>query len=1026
MKKVFADINFKKLALPCAAGAITIVLTVILAIVFFNISRNISENGALADNEAEHNREVIQLADISENEEMRGVWIASIGNLNYPSSKGLTKKELQAELDKILETCSEIGFNTIFFQVRPCGDALYKSEVFPQSEYVSGEQGKNADGSFDSLEYLLEKAKDYNISIHAWLNPFRATNGSASKPQLDTAALSENNPARLHPEYTVAFADGKLYYNPGIPEVRELIVSEIKYICENYPELSGIHIDDYFYPYPSGKAEFEDGEAYEKYGNGQSIADFRRNSVNAFVKSAYETVKSVNKDLRFGVSPFGIWANKGSDTYITGSETTGLEAYHTLYCDAIAWAKGGYVDYLIPQVYWSFETKAAPFDTVARWWNANLDGTGVDLYIGHGAYKAADYSQGEMTRQIEFSRALLTCYGSAFYGYADISKNTAGLFDDLKNAFSVAIKYDDGEDGQANTPTEPEITFPLENTTTDNSIYLLGASDPNYPVVIDGEPISRTKDGYFSVYKTLSNGKNEFLIESRDETKSYVITKLQGPDNSASAVEMKNYEILNEYPKGEVWLTVGDTIKVSCNAPAGSKVTAKIGGIAIELKPTKYSAATAKNYTELYEGSAKLLASYAKQGEIASLGTLVFTAQKGNNTATKRAALVNELGKEALIYAEVKNDYSYLKIAPDSSFYDDPTPASIGMRDYVVGYADGFYKLRCGYYISENNVRVVKDSALYENRLLGVVVEPNVKDSSNNVENHTDIRFSVTENVPVNVSTLKDKFTVTLFNTGTQMLPECEIKNNPLISSYAIKIQNGNVIYEFTLKEAKNYYGFNTVYDDGMIIFRLNNPQSLREGDKPLAGKTIIIDAGHGGSDIGAPGPASIGAKLHEADLNLSIALELRNKLTELGARVIMTREKDETIDLYARIDILASMIPDMAISVHHNSISGSVNASLVRGYLGLYSDCAGIMLADAVANSVTTQLARLKRPTAYQMLAVARNHRFPSTLCEMSFICNVEEFQWTVSPGNYERSAKALADGILDFYKEQAKYLEY
>ncbi len=1024
MKKVFADINFRKFVLPLAAGMVTFVLTVTLAIVFFNISRNVSENGVLADYKSD-NREASQLADISENDEMRGVWVASIGNLNYPSDKGLSKKELQAELDEILETCSEIGFNTIFFQVRPCGDALYKSEVFPQSEYVSGEQGKEADGSFDSLEYLLSKAKDYNISVHAWLNPFRATNGSASKPQLDRSALSENNPARLHPEYTVAFADGKLYYNPGLPEVRELIVSEIKYICENYPGLSGIHIDDYFYPYPSGKAEFEDGEAYEKYGNGQSIADFRRSSVNAFVKSAYEAVKSVSTDLRFGVSPFGIWANKGSDTYITGSESTGLEAYSTLYCDAIAWARGGYVDYLVPQVYWSFETKAAPFDVIARWWNANLDGTGVDLYIGHGAYKAADYAEGEMIRQLEFARALLTCRGSAFYGYADISKNTAGLFDDLKSAFSVAIDYVD-ESKAENAPKEPEITFPIENTTTEDSTYLLGVSDPNYPVVINGEPISRTKDGYFSIYKTLSNGKNEFLIQSKDETKSYTITKLASPDNSANATEMKTYEILNEYPKGEVWLSLGDTIKVSCNAPAGSMVTAKIGGIAIELKPTKYSSTTAKNYTELYEGSVKLQASYAKAGDIASLGTLTFTAQKGNKTATKRAALVNELGKGALIYAEVKNDYSYLKVEPDSSFYDDPTPASIGMRDYVVGYEGGFYKLRCGYYISENNVRVVKDSALYENRLLGVVVEPNVKDTFNNVENHTDIRFSVTENVPVNVSTLKDKFTVTLYNTGTQMLPECEIKNNPLISSYAIKIQNGNVIYEFTLKEAKNYYGFNTVYDDGMIIFRLNNPQSIHEGDTPLSGKTIIIDAGHGGNDIGAPGPASIGAKLHEADLNLSIALELRNKLAALGARVIMTREKDETLDLYDRIDILASMIPDMAISVHHNSISGSVNPSLVRGYLGLYSDCAGIMLADAVADSVTTQLARLKRPTAYQMLAVARNHRFPSTLCEMSFICNVEEFQWTVSPGNYERSAQALADGILDFYKEQAKYLEY
>ena len=139
-----------------------------------------------------------------------------------------------------------------------------------------------------------------------------------------------------------------------------------------------------------------------------------------------------------------------------------------------------------------------------------------------------------------------------------------------------------------------------------------------------------------------------------------------------------------------------------------------------------------------------------------------------------------------------------------------------------------------------------------------------------------------------------------------------------------------------------------------------------------------------------------------------------------------MTRTDDSTLDLYSRIDIMASMIPDIAISIHHNSVANLANAQKTRGYLGLYSSDAGVMLAEAVADTVTNRLARQKRPTSYQMLAVARNHRFPSTLCEMSFICNIEEFQWTVSPGNYKRSADAVAEGVLEFYRRQAEYLRY
>ena len=188
----------------------------------------------------------------------------------------------------------------------------------------------------------------------------------------------------------------------------------------------------------------------------------------------------------------------------------------------------------------------------------------------------------------------------------------------------------------------------------------------------------------------------------------------------------------------------------------------------------------------------------------------------------------------------------------------------------------------------------------------------------------------------------------------------------------------------------------------------------------------IGLDAGHGGTDIGARGPGEPELRMTESSLNLLIANSLVEKLTALGADVYTTRTDDVTFDFYERLDMISAVVPDMLISVHHNSVADSVNATRARGYLGLYSNASGLLLAESVSDTVCFELSRYQRATAYQALAVARNHRFPSTLCEMSFISYPEEFSRTVADGSYKNSAKAIAKGILEFYERQEKYLNY
>lgn len=378
--------------------------------------------------------------DINASEELRALWIATVNNINFPSKKGLSSTELAKELDGIIDFAAENGFNAIMFQVRPTADALYDSDLFPASKFVSGECGKAADNGFDCLDYLLAAAHAKKIAVHAWVNPLRVTSGNATYPQTDLSALPESSPARQHETCVVAYGDGKLYFDAGQPYVRSLVAAGVQEICENY-DVDGIIFDDYFYPYPNGSAEFDDAATFAEYGGDMTLSEFRRESVNTLVRLCYETVKAVDESIQFGVSPFGIWQNDDGEN--GGSATRGLEAYESIYCDALEWARGGYVDYLAPQIYWSFDTEAAPFDVLAEWWNEALCGTGVKYYINHGVYRYADggVDSGEITKQLELSRSLDYCSGSMYYGYAALKANAGGVTDEIAEAFKKSIIY---------------------------------------------------------------------------------------------------------------------------------------------------------------------------------------------------------------------------------------------------------------------------------------------------------------------------------------------------------------------------------------------------------------------------------------------------------------------------------------------------------------------------------------------------------------------------------------------------------
>ncbi|MBR4960530.1 MAG: family 10 glycosylhydrolase [Clostridia bacterium] len=957
---------------------------------------------------------------IDPSSEVRGVWIASVYNIDYPSAAGLDAAALQTEIDEIISTCLENGLNTIFFQVRPTCDALYKSELFPVSAFLS------ADGTlpFDPLEYIVSEAHKNNIFVHAWVNPLRVTMNST-----DVNTLPENSPARQNPEWTVPYVDGKLYLNAGLPEVRNLVADGVREIVAGY-DVDGVVFDDYFYPYPAngadGKpADFDDAAAYAAYGAGFEDKDaWRRDNINKLIAQVYDAVHTTDPDCLFGVSPFGIWQN--DDGKNGGSATNGLEGYKALHCDALAWVEAGTVDYLSPQLYWQFTTTSAPYDVLVRWWNTVLENTGVDLYVSHAIYRYEDGNwaepQGEMTEQLTFARSELSYKGSVFYGYDEIHKNTNGAADELKKLYANEIIYSEvvsnGRSVQVSTPANGA-------TMSEASTYVIGMSDPSLPLYLDGKKIGRTKSGFFSLMVNLSYGENIFTFTQGEESYTYTLYYKTGGGDTGSSQEkvpvVGSVQISSFTPAHDV-LTDAGTLDVSCVAPYGSKVTATLDGTTISLTMSEKPSRTwdENGYVAVtYSGTFQL--PRASAGQLYNAGNVVYSVSHTDGSASVTGAKIRTKGTGAKLAVKIKQRYAELKFTETSSYYNDYTVQSPGMTDYVKAQKNGFYELRMGGFIAEEWVEEIYSAELADKAAITKAV---VSDRGD----HTELRLTTGgSNLPYYGRVENGKFLVTLYNADAANSVTAGVKDNPLFSASNITRtpEQNRVRYELTLKDEVNFYGFDLYYENGDIVITFRNPVALDlTKDKPLEGIHIILDAGHGGTDRGAAGAQTAENEvLHEEDLNLLITLETEKLLKELGADVELTRREDVTLDLYARMDILKEKEPDLCISIHQNSMGYTSDITRIRGVLPLYWANSGRLLADTVGAGVAASTGRYLRDTYQQMLAMCRNPKFPQTLIEVGFITCVEEYEQMVSGQGITLAAEGIRDGVLEYFRRQAAY---
>ncbi len=351
--------------------------------------------------------------------EFRAAWIQSVNG----QFRGMPTEKLKQNLIGQLNSLQKAGINAIIFQVRPEADALYASRLEPWSRFLTGVQGKEPEPYWDPMQFMIDECHKRGMEFHAWINPYRTKTTLKSE-------LAPNHVYNIHPEWFVTYGD-QLYFDPALPESRRHICMVVSDIVSRY-DVDAIHMDDYFYPYPIKGKDFPDDASFARFGGGFSNkGDWRRSNVNVLIKKLHETIREIKPWVKFGVSPFGIYRNESSDPL--GSKTKGLQNYDDLYAHVLLWAREGWIDYNIPQIYWHIGHPVADYETLVKWWARNTENR--PLFIGQSVMNTVQNADpknpsiNQLPRKMALQRAYQTIGGSCQWPASAVVEN-AGKYRD--------------------------------------------------------------------------------------------------------------------------------------------------------------------------------------------------------------------------------------------------------------------------------------------------------------------------------------------------------------------------------------------------------------------------------------------------------------------------------------------------------------------------------------------------------------------------------------------------------------------
>ena len=461
--------------------------------------------------------------------EFRGAWIQCVNG----QFMGMSTADMQKTLTYQLDELQKDGANAIIFQVRPECDALYNSCIEPWSRFLTGEQGKAPSPYWDPLQWMIEQCHKRGMELHAWINPYRAKTKT-------THVLSPKHIAHKRRDLVFEY-DGQYILNPAYDENRQYICHVVGDILRRY-DVDGLHIDDYFYPYPAAGCTIPDENLYRRNPGGHSnIGDWRRYNVNLFMKEMHDTIRAVKPWVKFGVSPFGIYRNKKSDP--NGSDTRGLQNYDDLYADVLLWINNGWVDYCVPQIYWQIGHPTADYKTLIQWWDRNASAR--PLYIGEDVertvkykdddnpnqhqmpakYKLHDFANNVQGTVLWYAKAAVDNIGN----YGMMLRNVYWRNPALQPLMPFISKKQPGKPRKVKmvwTSDGPMLFWTAPKTKSKSKDWASNAHQ--YAVYCDGTLVAVTSDTFFKL--PYVDGKTKH---------TYVVTSLNRIHNESKAVKKK-------------------------------------------------------------------------------------------------------------------------------------------------------------------------------------------------------------------------------------------------------------------------------------------------------------------------------------------------------------------------------------------------------------------------------------------------------------------------------------------------------
>ena len=443
--------------------------------------------------------------------EWRAAWIATVDNIDWPSKPGLSTEQQKEELIEYLDLFKSMNFNAIVLQVRPAADAFYKSKLEPWSIYLTGDQKVAPDPLYDPLEFAIEEAHKRGMELHAWLNPYRVSQ--------DTTNLVDMSPDHIYKQQPDLFVKHgrKLYFDPAYPATREFLVDVIEDMVMNY-DLDGIHFDDYFYP----NNDFEDSLSFSLHSRGYAEEDkmaWRRENVDIVIEMLKQKIKSVKPYVKFGISPYAVWRNLKEDPRGSDTKSYGYTNYDHLHADLLLWMENGWLDYVLPQLYFNIGYENADFNILAKWWQDYNAGTPV--YGGLGTYRLdknskieAWQSSDEIKKQATILRKMQAYQGVCYFSARNFKNNRLDINDIMYELYP-------------NPALVPSLRgFPVKTISSPSGVKI-ESSEKGARIVwekptINKEDVHAPK--YHLIYRFSKNSKPNF-------EKGYAIIALTGEDS---------------------------------------------------------------------------------------------------------------------------------------------------------------------------------------------------------------------------------------------------------------------------------------------------------------------------------------------------------------------------------------------------------------------------------------------------------------------------------------------------------------